>query len=161
MRMTAKVCLVALALLLAAAGSASATTRGIWINTPLTTQTGTLTFRSGARTAICNITITKTFIAGLVPVNPAGLTRIGRVTSISFVATPDCQPIFLNIPTTLGGIPVPGPLPNSWDIGYLSSDLATGNLRFGILDVQVSPFAGVACLYRGALLGTLRAGGRT
>jgi hypothetical protein len=162
MRMTAKACLVALALLLTAAGSASATTRGIWINTALTTQTGTLTFRAGLRIAVCDVTITKTFIVGLTVVAPApGLTRIGRVTSWRVNNPADCKLLILNLPGTLGGTPPIGPLPTSWDIGYLSSDLVTGDLAFGILDAQLSPWAGVDCLYRGTLLAVLRNNGAT
>ncbi|HEX7291020.1 MAG TPA: hypothetical protein VF250_07840 [Conexibacter sp.] len=56
-----------------------------------------------------------------------------------------------------------GPLPESWDISFLSSNLATGALNFGVLDFQVRILlpGTNGCLYRGTLLGTLSADGRT
>lgn len=160
MRITACACLVALMLLLAGAGAASATTRGIQILTPLTTQTGTIQVTAGAFSRFCNVTITKTFVAGLVPVNPVGLTRIGKITSLRVNNPIDCDLQALNLPGALGGGPI-GPLPTSWDVSYLSSDLTTGDLLFGILDVQLSPFAGLGCLYRGTLLGRITNAGAT
>jgi len=57
---------------------------------------------------------------------------------------------------------MPGPLPESWDVSFLASNLATGELNFGILDFQVRMvLPGTAgCLYRGTLLGTLTTDGR-
>ncbi|MDO8185326.1 hypothetical protein Q5424_06585 [Conexibacter sp. JD483] len=158
--MTAKACLVALALLLVGATTASAAIRGIQILTGLTTQTGTLTFRANAMTSVCNVTITKQMVQNLVPVMPGVLTRIGQVTSWIVNNPLDCALRILNLPTTLGGFPPPsGPLPGSWDISYLTSDPLTNDLYFGILGVQLSPFVGTACLYQGTLLGAIRNNG--
>ncbi|MDO8210573.1 hypothetical protein [Conexibacter sp. CPCC 206217] len=161
MRMNVVTCLVAAAALLAAAGSASATTRGIQIFTALTTQRGTIRIPVGPAFLTCQVELTKTFVRGLVPVNPFGLTRIGQITS--FRATPaiDCPIAVLNVPERLGA-GIIGPLPTSWDISYLASDLLTGELLFGILDFQISPGGPLAgCLYRGTLLGRLSPNGAT
>lgn len=165
MRTTVNACVVALVLLLAGASVAEATTRGIRIHTPLTTQRGVVRMVGiggplpPPPIVECELELTKQFIDGLVPVNPFGLTRIGRITSLRATLSSTCNPNILNMPRQLNGFPPIGPLPTSWDIGYLASDLITGDLLFGILDVQLSPFPNRDCLYRGTLLGRLRAGG--
>jgi hypothetical protein len=156
------VLVVALLSLLAIAGSASATTRGIQIFAPqLVLQRGVLRFREQLGfEVICNVTLTKTLITEqLIPVRST-LTRLGRITSGRFgIECPGT--VFLNLPRNLGGFPAPGPNPESWDLSFLSSNLPEGQLNFGILDFQVLiNFPGMACLYRGSLLGTLSNDGR-
>lgn len=142
---------VAVAVLLAAAGTASATTRGILIQGPaLTQQVGLLTFAGPTTTFTCQVVLRKQLRLGLIPVMTQ-LTRIGRVTSGQIVNCPGAT--FLNLPPQLGGTPPIGPTPTSWDISFLSSDLATGEMLFGILDFQVRLPNG--CLYRGTVLGRL------
>lgn len=161
MRRTIAVATVAVTLLLLGAAASAASTTGIQIGTPLTTQNGTLQFNQGGFITNCNVVMTKQFIVGLTPVNSTGLTRIGKVTSGRL---PNCPQVkFLNLPTVLGGQPPIGPLPTSWDVSFLASDLLTGDLLFGILDFQVSlPNAdGAICLYRGTLLGRLSQNGVT
>lgn len=142
----------ALVVLLASAGSASATTRGIVINTPLTTQTGPLNFIGPTSNFVCQVQFRKQLIVGLTPFGVAALTRIGKVAA-GQIACPAGPATFLNLPPQLGGQPPIGPLPSSWDISVLGSDLATGELVFGILDFQVRLPNG--CLYRGTVLGRL------
>ena len=150
MRRMASACLAAVVLLLAAAATASATTNGILINTQLTTQTGIVQLTAGPVILNCNVVLRKELTVGLTPVNPFGLTRIGRVTSGQLIG---CGAAFLNLPPNLGGIPVIGPTPTSWDLSFLSSDLVTREMLFGILDFQISPGGPLAgCLYRGSLL---------
>lgn len=161
MRRTIAVATVAVTLVLLGAAASAASTTGIQIGTPLTTQNGTLQFNQGGFITNCNVVMTKQFIVGLTPVSSSGLTRIGKVTSGQL---PNCpQAKFLNLPTVLGGQPPIGPLPTSWDVSFLASDLLTGDLLFGILDFQVSlPNAARAiCLYRGTLLGRLSQNGVT
>jgi hypothetical protein len=162
MRRTALACLVAALAVLACTGTASATTRAIRIFTPLTTQTGTLRIPAGPAFFECEVEITKTFITdALVPVLPFGLTRIGKVTSLRFTPRINCPSLPLNVPARLGE-GIIGPLPTSWDISFLASDLFTGDLLFGILDFQISPGGPLAgCLYRGTLLGRMSWDGRT
>jgi hypothetical protein len=153
--------LAAMLVVLFATGTASATTTGIKINQPpLVNQIGVLNFREplGAM-IVCATTLTKTLITQeLIPV-ATGLTKIGKVTSGRFM--PECPAVYLNLPRMLGGFPPPGPTPTSWDLSFLSSNLVTGELNFGILDFQVRVNVnGVLCLYRGALLGTLSTDGR-
>jgi len=150
----------ALMLVLIASASAGATTTGIRIfNPPLVTQRGQMRFVTGLEAVVCNVTMTKTLrTEALIPVNPVGLTKLGRITSrrVPF----ECGARILNLPNILGGLPAPGPAPNSWNLSFLSSDLATGELKFGILDFQVSiDQLNGECLYRGPLLGTLNAAG--
>lgn len=155
MRRTIAVATVAVTLLLLGAAAGSASTIGINIGTPLTTQNGTLQFIQGGFVTSCNVQMTKQFIVGLTLVNPTALTRIGKVTSGRLLNCPQAR--FLNLPSVLGGQPPIGPLPTSWDVSFLSSDLLTGDMLFGILDFQISlPNAsGALCLYRGTLLGRL------
>src|SRR5262249_62135061 len=136
------------------ADAAEAATRRIPNPTPLTTQQGLLSFSSGAFTITCNVQLRKQLIVGLIPVRTA-LTRLGRVMAGQIVCGTVMPPArFLNLPSELGGLPVPGPFANSWDVTFLQSDLVTGELLFGILDFQVViPINGVLCLYRGTLLG--------
>lgn len=153
--------LAATLIVLLAAGPASATTRAIRIIEPqLVTQRGVLRFRENlGLEVICAVTLTKTLMTEqLIPVNPM-LTRLGKITSGRFAF--ECPAAFLNLPRNLGGRPLPGPNPESWDLSFLSSNLPEGELNFGILDFQVLlTFGGVACLYRGSLLGTLSTDGR-
>lgn len=150
MRRTVSACLAAAVLLLAAAATASATTNGILIKTQLTTQTGIVQLRAGPIILNCNVVLRKELALGLTPVNPFGLTRIGRVTSGQLIG---CGAAFLNLPPILGGMPAIGPTPTSWDLSFLSSDLLTGEMLFGILDFQISPGGPLAgCLYSGSLL---------
>jgi hypothetical protein len=146
----------------AAAGSASATTFGIEIKEPqLVLQRGILRFTIGLEMVNCNVTLRKTLITEeLIDVEPPPfLTRIGRVMSGRIAL--ECGILFLNLPPVLGGIPGPGPNPESWDISFLSSNLPEGELNFGILDFQIifDQFP-EDCLYRGTLLGTLSTDGR-
>lgn len=152
MRKSTAVVAAVLAMLLAAAGAASATTIGIAINTPLTTQIGNLNFAGPTTNFNCNIQLRKRMVVGLTIVNRTGLTRIGRVEA-GRITCPAGPATLLNLPPELGGIPPIGPLPTSWDISFLASDLVTGELLFGILDFQVRLPNG--CLYRGVLLGRL------
>ncbi len=155
-RARAAVVAAALLVTLLASANALATSTGIQIiEPPLVTQQGVLTFREplGGAVAVCNAMFTKTLITEqLIPVLP-GLVKLGKVTSGRLA---ECPAVVLNLPPVLGGQPEPGPLPESWDISYLSSNLPEGELNFGILDFQVQVNVGPApCLYRGALLGTL------
>jgi hypothetical protein len=139
------------------AGTATATTTGILNQTPLVTQNGNLQFSGAGFNINCNVVLTKTLIVGLIPVNPSPiLTKLGKVAS-GRLANCSLPTTLLNLPTTLGGSPPPGPLPTSWDVSFLSSNLTTGDLNFGILDFQVAIQLNSAttCLYRGTLLGTL------
>lgn len=143
--------------LLLCASAASATTTGILNQTPLVTQNGNLQFMGGGININCNVVLTKALIVGLIPVNPPPvLTKLGKVSS-GRLQNCSLPTTLLNLPTTLGGSPPPGPLPTSWDVSYLSSNLTTGDLNFGILDFQVAIQLNSAtvCLYRGTLLGTL------
>ncbi|MDO8210571.1 hypothetical protein [Conexibacter sp. CPCC 206217] len=154
--------LAAVALLLAlGAAASSATTIGILNQTPLTTQIGNLQFNG----INCNVTLRKQLLTGLILVRPSSqLTRLGRVAAgqINCPNVPGAAK-FLNLPPELGGSPPIGPTPTSWDVSFLSSDLVTGELLFGILDFQVSiPIDPLTnCLYRGTLLGRLSANGTT
>ncbi len=154
MRRTLAVVTAVVALLLLGAASAAATTIGIVNQTPLTTQQGQLTLSNGEAAITCQVILTKQLRTGLIPV-VTPLTRLGRVASGRFVNCPNVK--FLNLPPVLGGQPPIGPLPTSWDVSFLASDLATGELLFGILDVQIAitNTAGATCLYRGTLLGRL------
>jgi hypothetical protein len=152
----------ALVILLASA-AAMATTRGIEITEArLVNQEGMFRFRDSLGFQIvCAVTLDKTLIVGLVPVR-VPLTKIGKVTSGQFAGF--CPELtFLNLPRALFGRPAPGPNAESWDITFLSSDLATGDMYFGILDVQIQVTyeAMRICLYRGTLLGVLSADGTT
>ncbi len=143
-------------------GTASATTFGIKINEPqLVLQRGVLRFTIGLEVVNCNVTLRKTLITEeLIDVEPLPfLTRLGRVMSGRMAL--ECGVEFLNLPPNLGGVPAPGPNPESWDIAFLSSNLPEGELNFRILDFQiiVDHFP-EACLYRGPLLGTLSTDGR-
>jgi hypothetical protein len=152
--------LAAMLVVLAASGTASATETGIRITEPaLVTQRGIMRFTAGAEIITCNVTLTKTLITQeLIPLRP-GLIKLGKITSR--VTPPECGAVILNLPRMLGGLPRPGPLPESWDLSFLSSTLPTGELNFGILDfqVQIDQLGGI-CLYRGPLLGTLSTDGR-
>ncbi len=149
-------------LVLAVSGTASATTRGIVIvNPPLVVQRGRWIFNTGMLAFTCRSTMLKRLITGLLipvttPLTRLGKMRAGRLSECLYPTT------FLNLPLQLGE-GMPGPLPESWDISFLSSNLATGALNFGILDFQVRiQLPGTnGCLYRGTLLGTLSADGRT
>lgn len=154
---TAALVAVVAAMLLAAAGSASATTIGIVNQTPLTQQVGQLTFSGPTATFTCQVVLRKQLLTGLIPVRTGSLTRLGRVTSGQILNCPGAA--FLNLPPQLGGQPPIGPLPNSWDVSFLSSDLLTGEMLFGILDFQVRLPNG--CLYRGTVLGRLSRDGIT
>lgn len=148
------VLVAAVALLLFAAGSASASTTGIVNQTPLTTQQGQLTFAGATAAFTCQVQFRKQLRTGLIPVLVGALTRLGRVAAGQIGCA---GASFLNLPPQLGGIPPIGPLPNSWDISFLGSDLLTGELVFGILDFQVRLPNG--CLYRGTVLGRLTPNG--
>lgn len=154
MRRTLAVATAVVALLLLGAASAAATTIGIVNQTPLTTQQGVLTFSNGSAALTCQVILTKQLRTGLIPV-VTPLTRLGRVASGRLLNCPNVR--FLNLPPVLFGEPPIGPFPNSWDVSFLASDLATGELLFGILDFQVGiqNAAGQICLYRGTLLGRL------
>jgi hypothetical protein len=153
--------LTALLLVLAVSGSASATTREILIERPmLVAQRGTLTFNAGMLIFTCSASFSKRLITGqLIPVNTL-LTKLGRMRAGQITECPYPAEL-LNLPLALG-MGMPGPLPESWDLRFLSSNLATGAMNFGILDFQVRiVLPGTAgCLYRGTLLGTLSADGR-
>lgn len=151
--------LTAMLVTMLASGTASATETGIHIMGPaLVRQVGILRFTIGAEVVNCNVTLTKTLINQLIPLRP-GLIRLGKVTSGRSML--ECPGLFLNLPPILGGMPAPGPLPESWDLSFLFSDLATGQLNFGILDFQiVIDQLGGECLYRGTLLGNVSADGR-
>jgi hypothetical protein len=155
MRRTLAVAAAAVVLLLFGAAAAGATTIGIVNNTPLTTQQGPLTFSNGAAALTCQVILTKQLRTGLIPVLQTALTRLGRVASGRLPNCPNVR--FLNLPPVLGGQPPIGPFPTSWDVSFLASDLVTGELLFGILDVQIGiqNAAGEVCLYRGTLLGRL------
>ncbi|HEU4702816.1 MAG TPA: hypothetical protein VFS37_10065 [Conexibacter sp.] len=151
-------------LALAVSASAFATTTGIVIENPqLVVQRGRWTFNNGMGLVFqCNSTMLKRLIVGqLIPVREP-LTRLGKVRAGRLA--PECpfNTRFLNLPLQLGE-GMPGPLAESWDISFLSSNLATGALNFGILDFQVRIVlpGTMGCLYRGTLLGTLSADGRT
>jgi hypothetical protein len=155
--------LTALLLALAVSGSASATTTGILIENPqLVVQRGRWTFNTGGLAFICNSTMLKRLIVGeLIPVRET-LTKLGKIRAGRLA--PECpyETRFLNLPLVLGD-GMPGPLPESWDLSFLSSNLATGDLNFGVLDFQIRMVlpGTMGCLYRGTLLGTLTADGRT
>ncbi|MFL5816961.1 MAG: hypothetical protein ACJ76L_05100 [Conexibacter sp.] len=155
--------LTAMLLVLAVSGGASATTTGILIeNPPLVVQRGRWTFSTGALAFTCNSTMLKRLIVGqLIPVR-APLTKLGKLRAGRLSAECPYNTAFLNLPLALGE-GMPGPLPESWDVSFLSSNLATGALNFGILDFQVRMVlpGTMGCLYRGTLLGTLSADGRT
>lgn len=136
------------------AATAPAATIGIVNQTPLTTQTGNLTFFSGTFSVTCAVQLRKQLRTGLIPVI-AALTRLGRVAAGQL--GPNCPAAFLNLPPQLGGVPPIGPTPTSWDVSFLGSDPLTGELLFGILDFQVKFNNG--CLYRGTLLGRLSTNG--
>lgn len=158
MRKSAVLVAAVVLVLLAAAGSASATTIGIVNNTPLTTQTGQLNFVGPTAGFACQVQFRKLLNVGLILVRPTGqLTRLGRVVAGQIVC-PGGPANFLNLPLQLGGIPPIGPLPTSWDISFLGSDLVTGELVFGILDFQVKLPNG--CLYQGTVLGRLGPAGQ-
>jgi hypothetical protein len=156
MRKSAVLVAAVVLVLLAAAGSASATTIGIANNTPLTTQVGQLNFVGLTTNFVCQVQLRKLLRVGLIPVVSA-LTRLGRVVA-GQIACPAGPASFLNLPPQLGGIPPIGPLPTSWDISFLGSDLATGELVFGILDFQVKLPNG--CLSQGTVLGRLGPAGQ-
>jgi len=153
------VVLAALLALAVVSMSAGATTTGIRIEEPqLAGQRGSLVFNTGVLIIGCNVTLSKTLITELVTVG-SGLTKLGKVTSGKVAQCPYTTQ-FLNLPERLGG--EPGPLPESWDISFLSSNLLGGQLNFGILDFQVQIHlpGTMGCLYRGTLLGSLSANGR-
>jgi len=153
------VVLAALLALVVVSTSAGATTTGIRIEEPqLAGQRGSLRFRAGVTLIACAVTLAKTLINGLVAVRPE-LTKLGKVTA-GRVGACTYMTQFLNLPQQLGG--QPGPLEESWDISFLSSNLVEGQLHFEILDFQVQimiPMT-MGCLYRGNLLGTLGPEGR-
>jgi len=152
--------LTALLLVLAFGGSASATTTGILIERPaLVVQRGRWTFNTGALAFTCNSTMLKRLTLGLIPVRET-LTRLGKVRAGRLAVECPYETRFLNLPLQLGE-GMPGPLPESWDISFLSSNLETGALSFGVLDFQVRMMlpGTMGCLYRGVLLGTLSADG--
>lgn len=156
--------LTACLLVLAVSGGASATTTGILIeNPPLVVQRGRWTFNTGAGLVfVCNSTMLKRLIVGqLIPVR-APLTKLGKMRAGRLSAECPFNTAFLNLPLALGE-GMPGPLPESWDVSFLSSNLMTGQLNFGILDFQVRMVlpGTMGCLYRGTLLGVLSADGRT
>lgn len=158
----ARALLTALLLALVVSGSASATTTGILIERPmLVVQRGTWTFDTGAGLVFtCNSTMLKRLIVGqLIPVRET-LTKLGKIRAGRLAAECPFNTRFLNLPLVLEAIP--GPLPESWDISFLSSNLFTGALNFGVLDFQVRMVlpGTMGCLYRGTLLGTLSADGR-
>lgn len=153
--------LAALVLVLAVSGGASATATGINIAGPaLVVQRGTLTFNSGGLVISCNTTLLKRLTLGLTLVR-AGLIRLGKIRAGRLAAGCPNETAFLNLPLNLAE-GMPGPMPESWDISYLSSNLPGGQLNFGILDVQIrTVLPGTqGCLYRGTLLGTLSTDGR-
>jgi len=139
-------------------GTASATTTGIDIDTLRTTQTGPMTFASGLTRQTCTATFTKSYNERLVEVSPE-LTKIGKIGSGILANCPILDTRLLNLATVLGGLPAPGPLPTSWDIAFISSDLANGNMNIAILDFQVRIASGFTCLYRGVLGGYVTADG--
>jgi hypothetical protein len=154
--------LAALLLVLAVSGTASATATAINIVGPaLVVQRGTLTFNTGGLAITCNTTLLKRLTLGVTPVRP-GLIRLGKIRAGRLAAGCPNETAFLNLPLNLAE-GMPGPLPESWDISYLSSNLPEGQLNFGILDVQIrTVLPGTqGCLYRGTLLGTLTTDGRT
>lgn len=149
---------------LAVSGTASATTSGIVIENPqLVVQRGRWIFNTGMGLVWeCRSTMLKRLIVGvLIPVRTP-LTRLGKVRAGRLAVECPFNTAFLNLPLQLGE-GQPGPLPESWDISFLSSNLETGALNFGILDFQVRMVlpGTMGCLYRGTLLGTLSADGRT
>jgi len=155
--------LTALLLVLAVSGGASATTTHIRIDNPmLVVQRGTWTFNTGMGLMFtCNSTMLKRLITGvLIPVTTP-LTRLGKMRAGRLAAECPYNTSFLNLPLQLGD-GMPGPLPESWDITFLSSNLPEGQLNFGILDFQVRMVlpGTMGCLYRGTLLGTLSTNGR-
>jgi hypothetical protein len=153
--------LAALLVTFAVSAAAPATTTGIRIEGPqLVVQRGSLAFNGGGVAMTCRATLFKRLITQeLIPVT-AGLTKLGKIRAGHFGECPFAT-TFLNLPPQLG-MEMPGPLPESWDISYLSSNLVEGQLSFGILDFQVSiVLPGTnGCLYRGTLLGTLSTNGR-
>jgi hypothetical protein len=153
--------LAALLVSLAFSANALATTTGIRINGPaLVGQRGTFRFTSGMVVIMCNAVLAKTLINTLVPVQSGVLPKLGRIVAGRvFECTNGTQ--LLNLPNQLGE-GAPGPLPESWDVSFLSSNLVEGQMNFGILDFQVGIIVpgGMFCLYRGALLGTLSRNGR-
>lgn len=156
MRKYVAIAAAAVLLLLASAAGAAASTIGIANTTPLTQQVGNLNFIGATTNFNCQVVLRKQLIVGLILVRTGSLVRLGRVTSGQIVC-PAGAANFLNLPLQLGGMPPIGPLPTSWDISFLASDLATGELLFGILDFQVKLPNG--CLYRGTVLGRLQPGG--
>ncbi|ADB51700.1 hypothetical protein [Conexibacter woesei] len=159
MRTSLAAVLAAVVLMLLGSSAASAAPLGIVINGPaLTTQVGALRLTAGPVMLTCQVVLRKELVLGLTPVNPTGLTRLGRITAGRLFG---CPSTLLNLPPELGAIPPIGPLPNSWDISYLTSDPLTGDLLFGILDFQISLGVPPGCLYRGTLLGRLSRDGRT
>ena len=155
--------LTALLLVLAVGGSASATTTGILIQNPqLVVQRGMWTFTTAALSFTCNSTMFKRLIVNqLIPVRET-LTKLGKIRAGRLAAECPYNTRFLNLPLMLGDV-LPGPMPESWDVSFLSSNLATGELNFGLLDFQVRMVlpGTMGCLYRGTLLGTLSTDGRT
>ena len=156
--------LTALLLVLAVSGTASATTREILIENPqLVVQRGTWTFNTGAGLIFsCNSTMLKRLMIGqLIPVRTP-LTKIGKMRAGRLSAECPYNTAFLNLPLQLGD-GMPGPLPESWDISFLFSNLVEGQMSFGILDFQVRMMlpGTMGCLYRGTVLGTLSTNGRT
>jgi len=154
--------LTALLLVLAVSGSAAATTTEILIQNPmLVVQRGTWVFNTGALSFACNSTMLKRLITGqLIPVRTP-LTRLGKMRAGRLAVECPFNTRFLNLPLQLGD-GMPGPLPESWDVSFLSSNLLTGQLNFGILDFQIRMVlpGTMGCLYRGTLLGTLSTDGR-
>jgi hypothetical protein len=163
MRMHRAVAAGVAALLVSLAFSATAmgTTTGIRINEPqLVGQRGTFRFTSGMFIHRCNAVLAKRLINALVPVQTGVLPKLGRVMA-GRVFECTYMTILLNLPTQLGE-GEPGPLAESWDVSFLSSNLVEGQLNFGILDFQVRIMipGTMGCLYRGSLLGTLSTNGR-
>jgi hypothetical protein len=153
--------LAALLVTLVMSTSALATTGGIRIDEPpLVAQRGIFRFSSGVTIVMCNATLAKTMVIGLVPVQSGRLTKLGRVVS-GRVMECTYRSTLLNLPARLGE-GEPGPLPESWDMSFLSSNLVEGQLNFGILDFQIGILlpGTQGCLYRGALLGSLSRTGR-
>lgn len=153
--------IVAIVVTLAFSASASATTTGIQIDGPaLVAQRGTFHFSApGIEFIFCNAVLAKTMVIGLVPLQTGVLPKIGRIVAgrieCNYTTT------FLYLPRQLGD-GEPGPLPESWNVSFLSSNLVEGQLNFGILDFQVRIIlpGGFQCLFRGPLLGTLSRTGR-
>lgn len=148
---------------LAVSSVASATETGIQIDEPqLVAQRGTLRFSGIEVPILCSVVLAKTLITErLIPAGGSGLVKLGKVVA-GRILNCNYSTQFLSLPQQLGG-GEPGPLPESWDISFLSSTLPEGQLNFGILDFQVRiliPGAG-PCLYRGTLLGALSVNGRT